>query len=261
MKLLIYSDLHLEFRESFALPQQADADVLILAGDIITFQDYGPLDVLLKSWSKSVIFITGNHEYYTQTPMIDEEEAFAAWLEINHPHVHFLRDEVVSIGGVHFFGGTMWTHFNARDMNAMETAQHQMNDFKLIKKEDALPFLPSDTLKLHEAFVTKLEDWFSQNLKGPRVVISHHAPVINPRTQYLGSPLMPAFNSLDMQDVIEKYQPDLWIYGHTHECDDQTIGKTRIISNQLGYPNRSGGFECAGFDPKGLKIEINGEKD
>jgi hypothetical protein len=38
---------------------------------------------------------------------------------------------------------------------------------------------------------------------------------------------MPAFNSLDMILVIEKYQPALWVYGHTHECDDQMIGKTR----------------------------------
>ncbi|HOO82866.1 MAG TPA: hypothetical protein PK513_10230 [Alphaproteobacteria bacterium] len=59
-----------------------------------------------------------------------------------------------------------------------------------------------------------------------------------------------------MQDIIEKHQPDLWIYGHTHECDDQAIGKTRIISNQLGYPNRHGGFECAGFDERGKEIEI-----
>ncbi len=46
---------------------------------------------------------------------------------------------------------------------------------------------------------------------------------------------MPAFNSLDMSEVIKKYQPRLWVYGHTHECDDQLIGNTRIISNQLGY--------------------------
>ena len=44
--------------------------------------------------------------------------------------------------------------------------------------------------------------------------------------------------------------------GHTHECDDQTIGKTRIISNQLGYPDNRGGFECAGFDKMGKIFEI-----
>jgi hypothetical protein len=32
------------------------------------------------------------------------------------------------------------------------------------------------------------------------------------------------------------------------------LGATRIISNQLGYPNNYGGFECANFDKNGLKI-------
>jgi hypothetical protein len=59
-----------------------------------------------------------------------------------------------------------------------------------------------------------------------------------------------------MIDVIEKYQPNLWVYGHTHECDDQMLALTRIISNQRGYPNFRMGFECEGFDPGGVLIEI-----
>ncbi|MCB1721889.1 MAG: metallophosphoesterase [Rhodospirillales bacterium] len=239
----------------FRLPEDMDANVLVLAGDIITFRDYDPLARLLDGWNKPVLFVAGNHEYYTQTPMDGEEEAFAEWLKTNFPSAYFLRDESVSIDSVHFFGGTMWTHFNGRDVQAMETAHYQMNDFRLIRKADS-PFLPSDTLALHERYVEKFLAWFDEDLSGPRVVISHHAPVINPCTQYMGSPLMPAFNSLDMQAIIEKHQPDLWIYGHTHECDDQTLGKTRIVSNQLGYPDRRGGFECAGFDERGMEVEV-----
>lgn len=99
--------------------------------------------------------------------------------------------------------------------------------------------------------------WFDKDLRGPRVVISHNAPVINPDTKFRGSPLWPAFNSLDMVKVIEDRQPVLWVYGHTHECDDQTIGKTRIISNQLGYPDGYDRFECKDFDRTGLPVEIN----
>ncbi len=256
MKLLIYSDLHLEFGSGFFLPEKTDADILILAGDIITFGNYEPLEHFLQDWNRPVLFVAGNHEYYTQTPMDEEDAAFGEWLKSNHPNVHFLRDESISIDGVYFFGGTMWTNFNGGDLKAMDTARCQMNDFRLIKKLDGSPLLPSDTLQLHDHYVEKLLAWFDQDLTGPRVVISHHAPVINPKTQYMGSPLMPAFNSLDIQDIIEKHQPDLWIYGHTHECDDQPIGKTRIISNQLGYPDRRGGFECAGFDEDGKEVDL-----
>ena len=98
--------------------------------------------------------------------------------------------------------------------------------------------------------------WFGKNLSGPRVVISHNAPVINPNSKYKGGPLTPAFNSLDMVEIIGAHQPALWVYGHTHECDDQTIGRTRIISNQLGYPGNFGGFECKDFDEAGLPVEV-----
>ena len=59
-----------------------------------------------------------------------------------------------------------------------------------------------------------------------------------------------------MIEAIEKYQPNHWVYGHTHECDDQTLDSTRIVSNQRGYPHSRTGFECEGFDPDGVLIEI-----
>jgi predicted phosphodiesterase len=231
MRIITYSDLHLEFGSGWALPPEARGDVLILAGDIITLKDYRPLDRLLQSWKKPVLYVTGNHEYYTRSPMNQDDNNFKAWLEDNHPNVKLLFDEEFSIDGVNFFGGTMWTDFNGGDQCAMEIARSQMNDFRLIYNPDQSPFRPVDAVALHNNFAAKLLNWFDKDLGGPRVVISHNAPVINPNTKFKGSPLMPAFNSLDMVKVIENRQPALWVYGHTHECDDQTIGKTRIISN------------------------------
>lgn len=255
MKIISYSDLHLEFESGWKMPDDIDADLMIVAGDIITFKDYSPLTIFLDRWEKPVLYVTGNHEYYTRMSRDQEETDFKNWVATNHPNVTFLHDEAVTIGGVHFFGGTLWTDFNNADVQSMEIAEHQINDFRLIKNPDFSPFKPSDTLELHKHYVKNLLDWFESKLAGPRVIISHHAPVINPRTQFMDSPLTPAFNSLDMQDIIEKHQPALWVYGHTHECDDQRIGKTRVISNQLGYPS-STGFECMDFDSYGKPVRI-----
>lgn len=230
---------------------------MILAGDIITLTDYGPLDRILQRWKKPVLYVTGNHEYYTRRPMSQEDRKFRAWLDGCHPHVTLLLDEAVSIDGINFFGGTMWTDFDGADQRAMDTARTQMNDFRLIQNPDQTTFTPVDSVALHRTFVRKLLSWFDRDLSGPRVVISHSAPVINPNTKFGGSPLCPAFNSLDTEKVIEDRQPALWVYGHTHECGDQTIGRTRIISNQLGYPNSHGGFESEGFDNAGLLVEID----
>jgi len=249
MKIISYSDLHLEFGTDFMPPTQSDANVMILAGDIITFRDYTPLDRFLSGWKKPVLFVAGNHEYYTNTPMGEENERFTDWLASKHPNVTFLQDEAINIDGVHFFGGTMWTDFCQRSEKAMLEAQAKMNDYRLIKTGLGITLTPYLTVRMHEAFVEKISQWFATDLAGPRVVITHHAPVVNPNTKYGNSPLMPAFNSLDMIALIEKHQPNLWVYGHTHECDNHFKGKTQIISNQLGYPDRGGGYECKGFEP------------
>jgi Icc-related predicted phosphoesterase len=248
--------LHLEFGGGWTLPAELDGDVMILAGDIITFTDYGPLDRILKRWEKPVLYVAGNHEYYTRSPMNQEDNKFRAWLGGSHPHVTLLLDEAVAIDGVNFFGGTMWTDFNGANPLAMDAARSEMNDFRLIQNPDRTTLTPADAIALHETFATKLRLWFDEDLSGPRVVISHNAPVVNRHTKFKGSPLWPAFNSLDMVQLIEDRQPALWVYGHTHECDDQTIGRTRIISNQLGYPDSYGGFESDGFDNAGSLVEI-----
>lgn len=59
MKIITYSDLHLEFGSNFKPPKNSDADLMILAGDIITFKNFKPLSDFLSDWSKPVLYITG----------------------------------------------------------------------------------------------------------------------------------------------------------------------------------------------------------
>jgi Icc-related predicted phosphoesterase len=207
-------------------------------------------------WKKPVLFVAGNHEYYRSKPMKEAATQFGRWLAENHPNVTFLQDEAITLDGVHFFGGTMWTDFAQASDRAMWEAHKGMNDYRLITVGGNKALTPQYTVKMHAAFVKKIRRWFDQELTKPRVVITHHAPVVKPNSRYSNSTLLPAFNSLDMLELIEAHQPDLWVYGHTHEGDDHFNGKTRIISNQLGYPNRQGGLECTEFDPDGLPVDI-----
>ncbi len=73
------------------------------------------------------------------------------------------------------------------------------------------------------------------------MVVSYIAPDINPDSTFRASPLLPAFDSLDMVKVIAGREPALWVYGRTRECDDT---------------DRAGGFECRDFDPAGLPAKI-----
>jgi hypothetical protein len=38
-----------------------------------------------------------------------------------------------------------------------------------------------------------------------------------------------------MEDYINDFDIDYWIYGHTHKNIDAELSGTKIVSNQLGY--------------------------
>ena len=257
MKIISFSDIHLEYPKDLTAPHAPDADLMILSGDILNMNDPAPLARFLKPWDRPVLFVPGNHEYYTRRAMKQEAELFRAWLQENLPTVVFLTDEAFALDGVNFFGGTMWTDFAGGGKQAMQDAAGRMKDYELIRTvDDATPLRPEDTIALHDEFRKKLLGWLETPLAGPRVIITHHAPALHPTSIHDGSPLIPAFNSLDMTPVIEQYQPDYWFYGHTHECDTQKIGRTQLISNQLGY-QRTAGYECAKeFDPAGAPVTV-----
>lgn len=256
MKIISYSDLHLEFGTNILPASETTADVMILCGDIMVIDDLAPLDRFLQHWHKPVLYVLGNHEYYGRHSMPDAESRLIDHLGRNHPQVIVLRNECVEIDGVNFFGGTMWTDFDDGDELAMMRARVMMNDYRRIKIIGEKALSPKDTLIIHQEFVAALNEWFSKPLHGSRVIISHHAPTLNPISKYKGSELQPAFNSLDMEALILKHKPSLWFYGHTHECDDHFLGETRIISNQAGYPQRGGSLECTKFDTLGLVVDL-----
>jgi len=56
MRIITYSDLHLEF-SSGMLPPAVNGDVMILAGDIVTLKDCEPLDQILRKWKKPVLYL------------------------------------------------------------------------------------------------------------------------------------------------------------------------------------------------------------
>jgi hypothetical protein len=97
--------------------------------------------------------------------MNEEDNRFKAWLEDRHPHVKLLLDEEVTIDGVNFFGGTMWTDFNGGDLRALETARSQMNDYRLIYNPDETPFTPADSIALHKKLRVEIAEVVWQESK------------------------------------------------------------------------------------------------
>jgi hypothetical protein len=91
---------------------------------------------------------------------------------------------------------------------------------------------PAAAQRLFDASVAWLDARFAEPHAGPTVVVTHFAPSrlsIHPR--FAGSPLNACFTS-DLAAHIGRWQPRLWLHGHTHDSFDYRIGATRVVCNR-----------------------------
>ena len=247
MKIHILSDLHTEFSDFD--PPETDADVVVLAGDI----GVGAVGI---EWASRnfpkvpVIYIPGNHEFYGHD-VRDVGQLLAA----APANVQVLRDDVCEIDSVRFLGSTLWTDFKFSGEGeawfARRRAKALIEDFTSIRNGQRL-FTPEDSVELHEASKAWLVSELQKKFRGTTVVVTHHLPAtLSIAGKYENNPLNPAFASR-LDDIIEQYQPDLWIHGHTHVPCDYEIFGTRVVCNPRGYPSESSG---KGFSP-GRVVEV-----
>lgn len=234
MKLHVLSDLHTEFAD-FS-PPATDADVVILAGDIGV--GLGGIKWAARRFPKApVIYVPGNHEFYDYDIGLTDELKAAA-----PPNIHVLNNDKLELDGIRFLGCTLWTDFNLHGSGeawfSRQSAKRLMEDFTSIHN-DRRRFTPEDSVELHEASKTWLVDELENEFNGPTVVVTHHLPAsTSVAKRYANDPLNPAFASR-LEDVIEKYRPELWIHGHTHVPCDYQLFDTRIVCNPSGYPGET----------------------
>lgn len=131
-----------------------------------------------------------------------------------------------------------------------------MYDFSVIKVAPDFEetFSPALSQLLFAQSVAWLEQCFARTHEGPTVVVTHFAPT--PRSiaaRFEDSSINAAFVS-DLTEKILRWQPDLWLHGHTHDSFDYRVGRTRIVCNARGYA-KDGQVENTQFDPE-FTIEI-----
>lgn len=228
-ELQVMSDLHFEhhrdsgvsFLESLD-PEGVDA--LVLAGDICASAAIPWVLEAFCSKYPTVFYVPGNHEYYYTTRK-DVRQSLKEASE-KCPNLHWLDNGHVEWEGLRIVGGTMW-------FPRTPGADHHkggMYDFHLIKG------LESWVYKENQDFCEMLEE----DLTTDSVVITHHLPSyrsVPPR--FVGHPLNPFF-VCDVEEVILRKSPKLWIHGHTHSTADYQLGDTRVVCNPFGYPREGG---------------------
>lgn len=268
MNIQLLSDLHLETHPHFVPQPAAGADVLVLAGDIGSYQagsllldhhdaDFGLARFSpLNGWPTPVLFVPGNHEYDN----LDWDEAHqrlqatCARLQIT-----WLDREVRVLQGVRFVGSTLWSDFDALGPLAGHTG---------LASEKSVPSALTQQLKAREkafraadyylrktgttragepflsaavrALALDSQAWLTQQLAkpfaGPTVVVTHFAPsLLSADPRYGRTPGTAGFcNALDPLLA----QAQLWLHGHLHCPMDYTHHGCRVVANPLGYARK-----------------------
>lgn len=90
MKIQYLSDLHLEFA-SMKLPV-SEADVVVLAGDI--HSDGRKAIDWASSFPQEVIYILGNHEFYTGGTIVDLPADLKTYAK-KYPNIHVLNNDSI----------------------------------------------------------------------------------------------------------------------------------------------------------------------
>lgn len=125
MNIQLLSDLHLEANPAFVPVPAAEADLLVLAGDIGSYQvrrdgsvmgepDWGlqrfsPLPQY-AGWPAPVVYVPGNHEY----DALDLDKAHAELRKVcDRLGIQWLERETLQMQGVRLIGTTLWSDYDA----------------------------------------------------------------------------------------------------------------------------------------------------
>jgi len=224
MKVKYISDLHLEFGPLKEEPL-ADADVLVLAGDICIKNRVHWINDQADRF-KHVIYITGNHEYYKSNISNMDDKLIVAL----DPRIHFLQNSSVKIEDTWFHGATLWT--DGGDPLNEYAIDRGMNDFRLIRRgENYDAFKCRHAKRLHDETMAYLQ----KNVKEGDVVVTHHAPSFESSLEcFKGDSLNGAY-ATDLSEFIMDHKPSFWIHGHMHNTSDYKIAGTNVLCNPRGY--------------------------
>lgn len=275
MRIQLFSDLHLERYPDFEPSFAPDIDVVVLAGDIGSYQPGSRLggdDFGLARFSPlrpgaggaTVLYVPGNHEF----DALDFDDTYDRLRRTcERLGITWLEREVVTLGKVRFVGTTLWTDFEAlaasesgvtRQMQALGKAYRAANYY--LSKNTTLQHGEPVLAEGIRAMALQCQAWLRAALAvpfdGATVAVTHFAPSLRSADPRYGlTPGTAGFcNGLD--DLLPLAQ--VWMHGHLHCWNDYVVeGRNppwacRVVANPLGYVSKG---EQAAFRDN-LVIEV-----
>ena len=233
MRIQVISDLHLEHGNP--IPALApEADVLVIAGDLAP---------ATRLWLLGdAVDVPGNHAFYGSD--IDEARQILADACAMHA-VTLLDLAAVIIEGVRFIGATLWTNFKlcaSAQKPAARRAAEAMDDFRSGDPFDhgtrhgTGQLTAEATARRHGEDRRFIEHELAvAHRNGLETgVVTHHAPTARSIPSWLRGHPLSAASASNLNRVIRRYQPTMWIHGHVSSPASEPIDKTSVVANPHG---------------------------
>lgn len=267
MKIQLLSDLHLESNPGFQPEPASGAEVLVLAGDVGSYQlrkdggvmpepDWGlqrfsPLPQY-AGWPVPVLYCPGNHEY----DGLDFDDAHRRLrATCDRLGLIWLERTTQVMGATRFVGTTLWSDYDVladvpkagkglpldpalRRLKLRERSFRAANHY-LSKMQTMRHGQLFDAQAMRQQALqcqAWLEDALSQPWSGSTVVVTHFAPSLRSHDPRYGvNPGTAGFcNGLD--HWLER--ASLWLHGHLHCAQDYWHHGCRVVANPLGYAEK-----------------------
>lgn len=249
MQIRFFSDLHygINLKEPFEIPKSDSSSVLVLAGDVCDELSSGIEEIKAAcDNNRFVIFVPGNHEYHSVEMKSDALDVFVK--NIDKSNFILLNNSSIYIDNTKILGATLWSNIKVNEsLEKARSLKSRMRDFKKIIYDNKQLTIEK-WQELHEKSVNFLERETDEG----SVIVTHFLPSYEAvHEDYKGSEKNIFFAS-NMEDLMLRKKPKLWLFGHTHYTVDRYIHETRILSNPYGYRNQGEGIH---FNPH-LSIHV-----
>jgi len=214
----------------FIWDDKPKSDILIIAGDVSDDLDL-TITYLneVSHFYKKILFVDGNHEHVNKYPKLYSKTYISEKIK-NEKIVYLPMDDYIEDKTV-FVGCCGWWDYDS--MLDIEKFRKYFDGWIPLNLSQSYEFAENVLTAANSEFLSLKQkiDLYTENEKIEKIVIVTHTLPHKKFAQKSSTTYNTEFSKLFRSPKIK-----LWIFGHIHSQNDETIKGIRVLSNPRGRP-------------------------